>query len=48
MNANPILGTEYDYVNGSVLVRITGKVKPSVAKTFESAVAALTPRSVSP
>ncbi|WP_426507250.1 hypothetical protein ACPPVO_53900 [Dactylosporangium sp. McL0621] len=36
-----ILGTEYHYLNGSVLVRITGKVKPSVAKPFEAAVAGL-------
>jgi hypothetical protein len=43
MKSNPILGTEYDYVNGPVLLRITGKVKPSVAKTFESLVATLRP-----
>ncbi|GAA2359318.1 hypothetical protein GCM10010170_053540 [Dactylosporangium salmoneum] len=36
-----MLGTEYDYLNGGVLVRITGKVKPSVAKPFEAAVAGL-------
>lgn len=33
----PILGTEYDYVRGPVLLRITGKVKPSVAAQFEAA-----------
>lgn len=37
----PILGTEYHYLNGPVLVRISGKVKPSVAAKFEAAVAAL-------
>jgi hypothetical protein len=36
-----ILGTEYHYLNGPVLVRVTGKVKPSTAKPFEAAVAAL-------
>jgi hypothetical protein len=36
-----MLGTEYHYLNGPVLVRITGKVKPSVAKPFEAAVAGL-------
>lgn len=43
LKADPMLGTEYDYVNGPVLVRITGKVKPSVAKPFEMSVAALKP-----
>jgi hypothetical protein len=37
-----ILGTEYHYLNGPVLVRVSGKVKPSVAKPFEAAVAGLT------
>ncbi|WP_203924735.1 hypothetical protein [Rugosimonospora africana] len=41
LNANPVLGTEYDYLTGSVLVRITGKVKPSVAGKFQAAVAGL-------
>jgi hypothetical protein len=36
-----MLGTEYHCLNGPVLVRITGKVKPSVAKPFEAAVAGL-------
>lgn len=31
---SPILGTEYHYVHGPVLVRITGRVKPSVANRF--------------
>jgi hypothetical protein len=37
----PILGTEYHYLRGPVLVRISGKVKPSVATGFETAAAAL-------
>jgi hypothetical protein len=37
----PILGTEYHYLRGPVLVRITGKVKPSIAAKFQAAVAAL-------
>jgi hypothetical protein len=39
--ASPILGTEYHYLHGAVLVRITGKVKPSAAARFEVAVTAL-------
>jgi hypothetical protein len=39
--ASPILGTEYHYLRGSVLVRISGKVKPSVAAGFQTTVAAL-------
>ena len=35
--AAPILGTEYDYVRGPVLLRITGDVTPSVAAQFEAA-----------
>lgn len=35
--AAPILGNEYNYVRGPVLLRITGKVKPSVAAQFEAA-----------
>jgi hypothetical protein len=38
---NPILGSEWDYLNGAVLVRITGKVKPSEANRFRAAVEAL-------
>lgn len=30
----PILGTEWNYVKGPVLVRITGEMKPSVANTY--------------
>ncbi|TDB97335.1 hypothetical protein E1091_08545 [Micromonospora fluostatini] len=41
--AAPILGTEYHYRadQGRVLVRVTGKVKPSAAKKIEQAVADL-------
>ncbi|MFE2617100.1 hypothetical protein ACFXA2_26245 [Micromonospora chalcea] len=37
----PILGTEYHYRagGGAVLVRVTGKVKPSLAKRVEAALA---------
>jgi hypothetical protein len=38
---NPILGSEWHYLNGAVLVRITGKVKPSEANRFKAAVDAL-------
>ncbi|MEH0825748.1 MULTISPECIES: hypothetical protein [unclassified Micromonospora] len=38
-----ILGTEYHYRagGGAVLVRVSGKVKPSVAKKVEAVVATL-------
>ena len=36
-----MLGAEYDYVHGSALVRITGKVVPSVAEPFQAALASL-------
>jgi hypothetical protein len=39
--ASPILGTEYHYLNGPVLVRVSGKIKPSVAAGFQTAVAGL-------
>jgi hypothetical protein len=38
-----MLGTEYNYMNGPVLVRIAGKVKPSMAKPFGAALAGLKP-----
>jgi hypothetical protein len=41
LKAAPLLGTEYHYLNGPVLLRITGKVKPSVATRFEGAITAL-------
>lgn len=39
----PILGTEYHYqpADKRILVRLTGEVKPSAAKAYEAAVAAL-------
>ena len=37
-----IFGTEYHYLAGPVLVRITGKVKPSVAVKFETVVKEMT------
>jgi hypothetical protein len=41
LKAAPMLGSEYHYLAGPVLVRISGKVKPSVAAKFQAAVAAL-------
>lgn len=41
LKKSPILGTEYDYQAGPVLVRIAGKVKPSVAAKFQQALATL-------
>jgi hypothetical protein len=43
LKAAQILGTEYHYrpADKRILVRLTGKVKPSEAKKFEQAVAAL-------
>lgn len=41
LKGNPVLGTEYDYQAGPVLVRVTGKVKPSVAARFQQAVTKL-------
>lgn len=43
-SASPILGTEWHYrtSDGSALVRVSGNVKPSLAKKVEAAVAALT------
>lgn len=35
--ANPILGSEYDYVSGAVLLRVWGDLKPSQAKEYEAA-----------
>ena len=33
----PILGTEYNYIRGPVLLRLIGDVKPSLAAQFEAA-----------
>lgn len=35
---NPILGSEYDYVLGATLLRVSGTLKPTEAKEYESAV----------
>lgn len=40
LKAAPILGTEYHYVTGGALVRISGKVLPSLAKKYEQALQA--------
>jgi hypothetical protein len=34
---NQALGTEYDTLHGSVLLRVTGRVKPSRAKAYATA-----------
>jgi len=33
----PALGTEYDYIRGSALLRVSGEVKPSVATKYNAA-----------
>ena len=38
---NPMMGPEYAYLSGPVLVRITGRVDPSVAAKFGAVVATL-------
>lgn len=35
--ANGVLGEEYHYMDGPVLLRVAGAVKPSVAKQYEAA-----------
>ena len=37
LKAMPILGTEYDYVRGGLLLRVAGHLKPSQAKQYEKA-----------
>jgi hypothetical protein len=37
----PVAGTEYHYLAGTALVRVTGELPPSVAAEYETAVAAL-------
>lgn len=37
LKGNAMLGAEYDYVHGSALLRLTGKVLPSVAEPFQVA-----------
>lgn len=41
LQATQILGTEYHYLNGPVLVRITGRLKPTAAAPFGTAVSSL-------
>jgi len=41
LKGNSMLGTEYDYIKGSALVRMTGKVLPSVAEQFKAALASM-------
>ena len=37
LEASPILGTEYNYLDGAVLLRVSGELKPSVASEYEAA-----------
>jgi len=37
LKAAPMLGTEYHTLNGTALLRVTGKIKPSVAKIYAAA-----------
>lgn len=41
LKGSPLLGTEWHYLSGAVLVRVTGKVKPSAAAKVEAAVKGL-------
>jgi hypothetical protein len=42
LKALPILGTtEYHYIHGGILVRVTGRVAPSVAERIGASVAAM-------
>lgn len=34
---SPVLGSEYDYVNGSLLLRVSGALTPSEAEEYEQA-----------
>lgn len=37
LTSSPMLGTEYDYVSDNALLRVTGEIKPSRARQYESA-----------
>lgn len=37
LESMPMLGQEWNTVNGGLLLRVTGELKPSVAKAYESA-----------
>lgn len=41
LEGSPMLGSEYDFVEGGFLLRLSGELKPSVAETYEDAFAAL-------
>lgn len=44
--AIPVLGTEYDYVAGPVLLRLSGRLTPVQAKGYERALARITGQAV--
>lgn len=42
LKAAPLLGTEYHYLGGPTLLRVTGELTPTQAKAYEAAMRALT------
>jgi hypothetical protein len=40
MGATPILGTEYATLRGNLILRVSGKLNPSVADQYETACSA--------
>jgi hypothetical protein len=37
LTESPVLGTEYNYLSGHALLRVTGDIKPSLAAEYEAA-----------
>jgi hypothetical protein len=42
VQAAPVLGAEYDYVAGGVLLRVSGQLTPAQARQYKRALAAIT------
>jgi hypothetical protein len=42
IQAAPVLGAEYDYVAGAVLLRVSGQLTPAQARRYRAAIAAIT------
>jgi hypothetical protein len=38
LSSTTVLGTEYDYVRGNAIIRVTGELKPSEASEYEAAI----------
>lgn len=38
LGSTTVLGTEYDYVRGNAIIRVTGELKPSEAAEYEAAI----------